>query len=81
MADFPRQKIIIVGRTEPKLQSAVQELGHNTAYYVLDTGNIGGIPTFIKNGIQEHPEADCLINNMGVQRSLDVNDFDVSKVD
>jgi NADP-dependent 3-hydroxy acid dehydrogenase YdfG len=42
------KKIIIVGRTESKLQSAAQELGHNTTYYVLDTGNIGTIPTFIK---------------------------------
>lgn len=42
------KKIITVGWTESKLQCAAQELGHNTTYYVLDTGNIGTIPTFIK---------------------------------
>ena len=75
------KKVIIVGRTEAKLQSAAKEMGHSTTYYVLDTGNITAIPDFIKTVTAKHPEADCIINNAGVQRPLDVNNFDLEKAD
>lgn len=75
------KKVIIVGRTEKKLESTAQELGNNTIYYVLDTGNLEAIPKFIETVTKEHPEVDCLINNAGVQRPLDINNFDVSKAD
>jgi len=35
----------------------------------------------VRRVIAEHPEVDCLINNAGVQRPLDVNDFDLQKAD
>jgi short-subunit dehydrogenase involved in D-alanine esterification of teichoic acids len=72
------KKVIIAGRTESKLQQSAQEIGA-TAYYVLDTGDISSIPSFTKNLISEHPDIDCLINNAGVQRPLDVNDMDPSE--
>jgi len=75
------KKIIIAGRTKSKLQDAAKKLEHNTAYYVLDTGDVKAIPAFIKKVTSEHPEVDCLINNAGVQRPLDVNDFDLVKAD
>ncbi|MCJ1275926.1 hypothetical protein MMC21_003731 [Puttea exsequens] len=75
------KKVIIVGRTESKLQAAAQELGHSTPYYVLDTGEISTVPSFIEQVTTDHPEVDCLINNAGVQRPLDVNNFDLGKAD
>jgi len=75
------KKVIIVGRTESKLSQTAQALGHSTAYYVLDTGDISSIPRFTKKVLQEHPEVDCLINNAGVQRPLDINEFDLEKAD
>jgi len=75
------KKVIIVGRTKSKLVDAAKKLGHGTAYYVLDTGDIPSIDPFIKKVVAEHPDVDCLINNAGVQRPLDVNDFDLSKAD
>ncbi|KAI9051420.1 hypothetical protein LZ554_004466 [Drepanopeziza brunnea f. sp. 'monogermtubi'] len=75
------KKVIIVGRTEKTLAQAAQDLGHDTKYYVLDTGNVSAIPTFCQKVIEERPEVDCLINNAGVQRPLDVNDFDLQKAD
>ena len=75
------KKVIIVGRTESKLQQAVKELGSSAAYHPLDTGDIDSIPSFVQKIIQDHPEVDCLINNAGVQRPLDVSDFDLSKAD
>ena len=75
------KRVIIVGRTESKLQQAAKDLGHNTAYYVLDTGSIADIPSFVQNVVKDHPEVDCLINNAGVQRPLDINEFDLQKAD
>lgn len=73
--------VIIVGRTEKTLSQAAEKLGHGTKYYVLDTGKTSDIPDFCQKIIKEHPEVDCLINNAGVQRPLDVNDFDLQKAD
>lgn len=75
------KKVIIAGRTESKLASAAKELGHDTAYYVLDTGDVSAIAPFIKRVTAAHPEIDCLINNAGVQRPLSIDDFDLQKAD
>lgn len=74
-------KIIVVGQTEPKLQTTVKEMGHSKIYYILDTEDISAIPSFIKQVVDYHLEVDCLINNAGVQRPLDVNNFDLHKAD
>lgn len=75
------KQVIIVGRTEDKLKKAASELGHNTTYYVLDTGKTSDIAPFCKKITSEHPELDCVINNAGVQRPLDINDFSLEKAD
>jgi short-subunit dehydrogenase involved in D-alanine esterification of teichoic acids len=66
------KKVIIAGRTESNLKSACKEIGA-AAYYVLDTGDVASIPDFVKKLTSEHPDIDCLVNNAGVQRPLDVN--------
>ncbi|KAI6080877.1 NAD(P)-binding protein [Hypoxylon rubiginosum] len=65
------KKVIIAGRTESKLQKTAREIGA-TEYYVLDTGAISDIPAFINRITTDHPELDCLVNNAGVQRPLQV---------
>ncbi|ORY05820.1 short-chain dehydrogenase [Clohesyomyces aquaticus] len=65
------KKVIIIGRTESTLKSSAQEIGA-TAYYTLDTGDISSIPKFLQQITSEHPDIDCLINNAGVQRPLEV---------
>lgn len=65
------KKVIIVGRTESKLRNTAQEIGA-TAYYVLDTGKTSDIGAFAQKVIQDHPDFDCLINNAGVQRPIEV---------
>ncbi|MCJ1224924.1 hypothetical protein MMC12_001571 [Toensbergia leucococca] len=74
------KKVIIVGRTESKLKTAAKEMGA-AEYYVLDTGDMAAIPSFVKHVIKDHPEVDCLINNAGVQRPLDIQEFDLDKAD
>ena len=71
------KKVLIAGRTEANLQSTAKEIGA-AGYYVLDTGKSSEIPPFIKRITAEHPDLDCLVNNAGVQRPLEVvkdNDF------
>ena len=42
-------------------------------YYVLDTSRVSDIAGFIQQVTKDHPQLDCLVNNAGVQRPLDVN--------
>ncbi|EWZ48924.1 hypothetical protein FOCG_07335 [Fusarium oxysporum f. sp. radicis-lycopersici 26381] len=65
------KKVLLAGRTESNLKSTTKEIGA-AGYYVLDTGKISDIPEFIMKITSEHPELDCLINNAGVQRPIDV---------
>ncbi|PYH40457.1 putative short-chain dehydrogenases/reductase [Aspergillus saccharolyticus JOP 1030-1] len=65
------KKVIIAGRTEQTLQQTAREIGA-TDYFVLDTGLVAQIPKFIRNLTQKYPEVDCLVNNAGVQRPLDI---------
>lgn len=76
------KQVIIAGRTESKLQSAVQDLGSAASYYVLDTGKVADIPTFVQRVVHERPDLDCLINNAGIQRPFDIpHGFDLAKAD
>ncbi|KAL0934907.1 short-chain dehydrogenase [Colletotrichum truncatum] len=65
------KKVLLVGRTESKLQETTKEIGA-AGYYVLDTGHVDSIPGFIQQITTDHPDLDCLINNAGVQRPLEV---------
>ncbi|KAF2107824.1 putative short-chain dehydrogenases/reductase [Lophiotrema nucula] len=73
------KKVIIAGRTESNLQSTAKEIGAS-AYYVLDTGKTASIPSFVAKITKEHPDLDCLINNAGVQRPLNVNEDDLAEL-
>lgn len=72
------KKVLIAGRTESNLKSTAKEIGA-AGYYVLDTGKISEIPSFVSRIIKEHPELDCLVNNAGVQRPLEVSKQDVEE--
>lgn len=69
------KKVIIVGRTESTLEITAEEIGA-AAYYVLDTGDTPSISRFVKKLISEHPDVDCLVNNAGVQRPLELLKMD-----
>lgn len=78
------KKVLLVGRSEDKLQATTKEIGA-AGYYVLDTGDIASILSFIEKITSEHPELDCLINNAGVQKPFQVlgpdYGFDLSSAD
>ncbi|KAF9694044.1 hypothetical protein EKO04_008057 [Ascochyta lentis] len=72
------KKVIIAGRTESNLKASAQEIGA-AGYYVLDTGVVSSIPSFVTQLTKDHPDLDCLVNNAGVQRPLDVNKMQSSE--
>lgn len=78
------KKVLIAGRSEDKLAAAAKEIGA-AGYYVLDTGKVSDIPSFVDKLISEHPDLDCIINNAGVQRPFQVlgpdYDFDLTSAD
>ncbi|EON95665.1 putative short-chain dehydrogenases protein [Phaeoacremonium minimum UCRPA7] len=65
------KKVLIAGRTESNLKSTAAEI-NAAGYYVLDTGAVSTIPAFIAKITSANPELDCLVNNAGVQRPLQV---------
>ncbi|KAK7553783.1 chromosome segregation protein Csm1/Pcs1-domain-containing protein [Phyllosticta citricarpa] len=64
-------KVLLAGRTESTLAASAREIGA-AGYYVLDVGDTGSVAPFIARVTAEHAELDCVINNAGVQRPLDV---------
>lgn len=75
------KKVIIVGRTESNLKEASEKLKNDTAWYTLDTGDVANLKSKLDTILKEHPEVDCLINNAGVQRPLDVDNLNLEKAD
>lgn len=65
------KSVLIAGRTESKLKDTSEGIGA-TGYYVLDTGDTQSISAFVRKITNEHPELDCVVNNAGVQRPLDI---------
>ncbi|KAJ0124800.1 short-chain dehydrogenase [Diaporthe amygdali] len=65
------KKVIICGRTEANLKITLKEI-NCAGYYVVDTGDTAKLPDFIEKITKEHPDLDCLVNNAGVQRPLQV---------
>lgn len=65
------KKVIICGRTEANLKITQAEI-KCAGYYVVDTGDVSKVPQFIETITAEHPDLDCLVNNAGVQRPLQV---------
>lgn len=65
------KKVIICGRTEANLITTHKEIKCG-GYYVLDTGDVPKIPGFVAKITKEHPDLDCLVNNAGVQKPLQV---------
>lgn len=66
------KKVIIAGRTQSNLEKTSQELG-GIPFYVLDTSDIYALEEFVQKITRDHSDLDCLVNNAGIQRPLDVN--------
>jgi short-subunit dehydrogenase involved in D-alanine esterification of teichoic acids len=78
------KKVLLAGRTEESLKATTSEIGA-AGYYLLDVGDTSSLAGFVSKITSEHPELDCIINNAGVQRPLQIfgpdYDFDLKKAD
>lgn len=69
-------KVIIVGRREPVLKKAVEELGDRSFYRVMDINDHPQIPGFVSNIEDTFGPVDVLVNNAGKHLKSDI--FDTS---
>lgn len=78
------KKVLIAGRNESTLSDTCKEI-KAAGYYVLDVGKTDSLESFVDKVIKEHPDLDCLINNAGVQKPLQIlgpdYDFDLTQAD
>ncbi|OJD29797.1 short-chain dehydrogenase [Diplodia corticola] len=74
--NFPN-KVVIAGRTKSNLASTTEKIGA-AACYVLGTSATSTLSSLTQMITTEHPEADCLVNNAGVQRPLQVLTHDAA---
>jgi NAD(P)-dependent dehydrogenase (short-subunit alcohol dehydrogenase family) len=76
-------KVIIIGRSEEKLQKAVADLGERAAGKAFDLARLELIPSFATALEQEFGHIDILVNNAGVhlkKDALQVSDEEYSAV-
>jgi 3-oxoacyl-[acyl-carrier protein] reductase len=67
-------QVIIIGRTESKLQTAVEELGTSASYQVADVGIREQVETIVNNIVTEHQEINVLVNNAGFVGGISTED-------
>jgi NAD(P)-dependent dehydrogenase (short-subunit alcohol dehydrogenase family) len=59
-------RVLITGRREEVLKTAVEDLGKHASYIVFDVTNKAAIPAILKNAVHEFGAIDILINNAGI---------------
>lgn len=69
-------RVIIIGRREHVLKEAIQKLGKNAFYRVMDITKLDEIPNFVANIQSAHGTVDVLVNNAG--KHLKAHAFDTS---
>jgi gluconate 5-dehydrogenase len=58
-------KVVLAGRREPELATAVKEVGERAAYVVHDVNQLDQAPAFVAKVEQAHGPITCLVNNAG----------------
>lgn len=75
--------VIMVGRNEEKLKSAVNEFGSLSSYKAFDLQNLQEIPALIEEIYIEFGQIDILVNNAGINMKkpfIEVTDEDFASV-
>lgn len=67
-------KVIIIGRREHVLKNAVETLGKNSYYQVMDINDREDIPAFVNSIEETHGSIDILVNNAGKHLKADALD-------
>jgi len=58
-------QVVIIGRTESKLQDVVNELGETASYQVADVGVRQQVENAVNAIVETHGQIDILVNNAG----------------
>jgi len=74
------KKVIICGRRQTRLDEIVKNHKGIIAYH-LDVANRDSCENFTKTVIKEHPDVDTLINNAGIQKTLNFEKGGLSEAD
>lgn len=75
--------VIMIGRNEEKLKSAVKEFGSLSSYKTFDLQNLKDIPTLIEEIHTAFGQIDILVNNAGINMKkpfIEVTDEDFASV-
>lgn len=67
-------KVVIVGRNEDKLNSAVNELGGKAAAIPFDLSELAKLPELVEKINSRFGEIDVLVNNAGINLKKDAKD-------
>ncbi len=73
-------KVVIIGRTESKLQAVVDEYGDAVSYQVADVGIREQVERAVGAIVENHPQIDALINNAGFVGGISV-EMDLAKAE
>jgi len=75
--------IVITGRRESKLSSAIDELGKNASYIVGDVSEPGVPKNMIQETVEKYGRLDVVVNNAGIGSGgllIDVTDSEIESV-
>jgi len=67
-------QVVIIGRTESKLQSTVEDLGDSASYQVADVGVRDQVESAVNAIVEQHGHINVLINNAGFVGGISTED-------
>ena len=63
-------EVVIIGRTENKLQTVIEDFGDKVSYQVADVGNREQVATAVDNIAKQYSEIHALVNNAGFVKGI-----------
>lgn len=69
-----QMETIIIGRDEAKLDAAKKKLGKHCHSFPFDLTDTAGIPTLVKNILEQFGHIDILVNNAGINMKKEFTD-------
>jgi NAD(P)-dependent dehydrogenase (short-subunit alcohol dehydrogenase family) len=74
---------IVIGRDKTKLDNVKKNLGSRCSVFSFDLNNLPGIPSLVKEIVQQFGHIDILVNNAGINMKknfIEVTDEDFQKI-
>ena len=65
-----QHQVVIMGRTEAKLQQAANEIGNNVAYQTVDVSQRESVVQAVQAVVEQFKRIDVLVNNAGLVQGI-----------